>query len=75
MARAVPDERLTISVVSSTWDPDPHDPVVGASVRLPAPVRTRGKHRRYSVHEVDLLRQLRDEITAAIRRGRRSRWC
>jgi DNA-binding transcriptional MerR regulator/methylmalonyl-CoA mutase cobalamin-binding subunit len=30
---------------------------------FPAPSRTRGQHRRYSVGEVDLLRALRDEIT------------
>lgn len=30
---------------------------------FPAPVRTRGKHRRYSTREVDQLRALRDAIT------------
>lgn len=30
---------------------------------FPAPSRTTGKHRRYSMREVELLRQLRDEIT------------
>ena len=30
---------------------------------FPAPARTQGKHRRYSLEEVELLRALRDEIT------------
>ncbi len=30
---------------------------------FPSPARTRGQHRRYSVHEVDELRALRDTIT------------
>jgi DNA-binding transcriptional MerR regulator len=30
---------------------------------FPAPARTRGQHRRYSVEEIDQLRKLRDEIT------------
>ncbi|MGZ5345446.1 MAG: MerR family transcriptional regulator [Actinomycetota bacterium] len=30
---------------------------------FPEPARTRGKHRRYSVDEIDQLRKLRDEIT------------
>ena len=30
---------------------------------FPAPSRTRGRHRRYSIHEVDELRALRDTIT------------
>ena len=63
MVRAVPDERLTISVVSSTLGiPIPTMRSWERRYGFPAPVRTRGKHRRYSVHEVDLLRQLRDEI-------------
>ena len=30
---------------------------------FPEPARTQGKHRRYSVDEIDQLRMLRDEIT------------
>ena len=30
---------------------------------FPAPARTQGKHRRYSVEEIDQLRKVRDEIT------------
>ena len=30
---------------------------------FPVPARTQGKHRRYSVDEIDQLRMMRDEIT------------
>ncbi|HET9723207.1 MAG TPA: B12-binding domain-containing protein [Actinomycetota bacterium] len=64
MGRTVGNERLTISAVSSSLGiPIPTIRSWERRYGFPAPVRTRGKHRRYSMHEVDLLRQLRDEIT------------
>lgn len=64
MARAALDERLTISAVSSSLGiPIPTIRSWERRYGFPVPGRTRGKHRRYSTHEVDLLRQLRDEIT------------
>jgi hypothetical protein len=65
MANATDDQgRLTISAVSSTLGiPVPTIRSWERRYDFPAPDRTRGKHRRYSTHEVDLLRQLRDEIT------------
>lgn len=57
-------ERLTISAVSSNLGiPVPTIRSWERRYDFPAPGRTRGKHRRYTRREVDLLRQLRDEIT------------
>jgi DNA-binding transcriptional MerR regulator len=33
---------------------------------FPVPARTQGRHRRYSMEEVDQLRKLRDEITRGL---------
>lgn len=65
--------------MGSVRDPDGRRPIAAVSDMLgvpiptirswerrygfPAPVRTRGKHRRYSLHEIDELRALRDAIT------------
>ncbi len=56
--------RLTISAVSTMLGiPVPTIRSWERRYRFPAPDRTRGMHRRYSTREVDLLRELRDEIT------------
>jgi len=56
--------KLTISSVSAQLGiPIPTIRSWERRYSFPAPSRTRGKHRRYSSHEVELLRQLRDEIT------------
>lgn len=56
--------RLTISAVSGMLGiPVPTIRSWERRYGFPAPGRTPGKHRRYSLGEVDLLRQLRDEIT------------
>jgi len=56
--------RLTISAVSTTLGiPVPTIRSWERRYRFPSPDRTQGRHRRYSTHEVELLRQLRDEIT------------
>ena len=64
MARSASGDRLAISAVSSTLGiPVPTIRSWERRYGFPSPVRTRGKHRRYSAREVELLRQLRDEIT------------
>lgn len=64
MARTASGDRLTISAVSSTLGiPVPTIRSWERRYGFPSPARTRGKHRRYSAREVDLLRQLRDEVT------------
>ncbi len=56
--------RLTISAVSGMLSiPVPTIRSWERRYDFPAPGRTKGRHRRYSAREVELLRQLRDEIT------------
>ncbi|MGZ8637098.1 MAG: MerR family transcriptional regulator [Actinomycetota bacterium] len=56
--------RLKISAVSTTLGiPVPTIRSWERRYRFPSPDRTQGRHRRYSTQEVELLRQLRDEIT------------
>jgi hypothetical protein len=58
------EARLTISAVSSLLGiPIPTIRSWERRYGFPAPARTNGRHRRYSMEEVDLLRGLRDEIT------------
>lgn len=58
-----PDARLTIAAVSELLDiPVPTIRSWERRYGFPAPARTQGKHRRYSVAEADQLRMLRDEI-------------
>jgi MerR family transcriptional regulator, light-induced transcriptional regulator len=55
---------LTISAVSGLLEiPVPTIRSWERRYGFPSPERTHGKHRRYSMQEVDLLRALRDEIT------------
>ena len=64
MQTATEQPRLTIAAVSTALGiPIPTIRSWERRYHFPSPDRTRGKHRRYSQHEVDLLRQLRDEIT------------
>ena len=61
--RLEPDTRLTIAAVSELLDiPIPTIRSWERRYGFPAPARTEGKHRRYSVAEADQLRMLRDEI-------------
>jgi MerR family transcriptional regulator, light-induced transcriptional regulator len=61
--RLEPDTRLTIAAVSDLLDiPIPTIRSWERRYGFPAPARTQGKHRRYSVAEADQLRMLRDEI-------------
>ncbi|HSL10130.1 MAG TPA: B12-binding domain-containing protein [Actinomycetota bacterium] len=61
--RLDPDTRLTIAAVSELLDiPIPTIRSWERRYGFPAPARTQGKHRRYSVGEADQLRMLRDEI-------------
>ncbi len=58
------DARMTIAAVSSALGiPVPTIRSWERRYGFPSPDRTRGRHRRYSPREVELLRQLRDEIT------------
>jgi DNA-binding transcriptional MerR regulator len=58
------EANLTISAVSGMLGiPIPTIRSWERRYHFPAPGRTQGKHRRYSMQEVELLRQLRDEIT------------
>jgi len=64
MQTAAEQPKLTIATVSAALGiPIPTIRSWERRYHFPSPGRTRGKHRRYSQHEVDLLRQLRDEIT------------
>jgi DNA-binding transcriptional MerR regulator len=57
------DARLTIATVSELLDiPIPTIRSWERRYGFPTPVRTQGKHRRYSVAEADQLRLLRDVI-------------
>ena len=57
------DARLTIAAISELLDiPIPTIRSWERRYGFPAPARTEGKHRRYSVAEADQLRMLRDEI-------------
>ncbi|MEX2275173.1 MAG: B12-binding domain-containing protein [Actinomycetota bacterium] len=68
---ATREERLTISSVGSLLGiPIPTIRSWERRYGFPAPARTQGKHRRYSVDEVDQLRMLRDEITRGHSAGR-----
>jgi DNA-binding transcriptional MerR regulator len=61
--RLAPDARLTIASVSELLDiPIPTIRSWERRYGFPAPARTQGKHRRYTVAEADQLRMLRDEI-------------
>jgi len=61
--RIQPDARLTIAVVSELLDiPVPTIRSWERRYGFPAPARTQGRHRRYTVAEADQLRMLRDEI-------------
>ncbi|CAN5659461.1 cobalamin-dependent protein [soil metagenome] len=56
--------RMTIAAVSSLLGiPVPTVRSWERRYGFPVPSRTRGKHRRYSIEEVDQLRMMRDEIT------------
>src|SRR4051812_27451518 len=56
--------RLTISSVSSLLGvPVPTLRSWERRYGFPSPARTNGRHRRYAMDEVELLRALRDEIT------------
>ena len=59
-----PRSRMTISSVSTLLGiPVPTLRSWERRYGFPAPARTSGRHRRYSMEEVELLRSLRDEIT------------
>jgi len=63
MHGAADGDRLTIAAVSALLDiPVPTIRSWERRYGFPAPARTQGKHRRYSVAEADQLRMLRDEI-------------
>jgi MerR family transcriptional regulator, light-induced transcriptional regulator len=58
------EAQLTISAVASMLAiPIPTIRSWERRYGFPTPARTGGRHRRYSTHEVELLRALRDEIT------------
>jgi methanogenic corrinoid protein MtbC1 len=64
MQAASDEAKLTISAVSGMLGiPVPTIRSWERRYHFPAPGRTQGKHRRYSMQDVELLRQLRDEIT------------
>lgn len=63
-APAASQTRMTIAAVSSLLGiPVPTIRSWERRYGFPVPSRTQGKHRRYSVDEVDQLRMMRDEIT------------
>lgn len=58
------EDRMTIASVASLLGiPVPTIRSWERRYGFPVPSRTQGKHRRYSLHEVDQLRMVRDEIT------------
>ena len=62
--RAASQTRMTIAAVSSLLGiPVPTIRSWERRYGFPVPSRTQGKHRRYSVDEIDQLRMMRDEIT------------
>jgi len=64
MAALATDVRIQISEVSRMLGiPVPTIRSWERRYEFPSPDRTQGKHRRYAPHEVELLRELRDEIT------------
>jgi len=64
-------DRSTISAVSSLLGiPIPTIRSWERRYGFPTPARTHGKHRRYTVEEIDQLRMLRDEITRGHPAGR-----
>ena len=64
MHPSAPSTRTTIAAVSSLLGiPVPTIRSWERRYGFPVPSRTQGKHRRYSVDEIDQLRMMRDEIT------------